>query len=53
MVAGIIHAVVATDNEEGRLEMVLRLDGCVDLLYDGIHFTLLGEHVWTGGMLDI
>ncbi len=47
MVSSIVHSMVSAKDEEGRLQMVLRLDSLVYPLNYIIHFSLLGHHVGT------
>ena len=49
MIAGVVHAMVAAHDEEGGLEMGFGFHGGEDLLDDGVHFLLFGDHVGAGG----
>lgn len=53
MVASVVHAVIAAQDEKGGLQMVFDLDSFVDLLDYAVHFCLLRNHVGTAIRVNI
>ena len=47
MIARVIHAVIAAQNEKGGLQMFLGFDRLIDLLDYAVHFRLLRDHMGT------
>ena len=53
MVASVVHAVIAAQDEKSGLQMFFDLDSLVDLLDYAVHFCLLRDHVGTAIRVNI